>query len=61
MVSGSCCKEKRRGGGRFAGGVFVCLAREEGGAGVGVGRLRFEKQTTVICLRGGLSNVFQLQ
>lgn len=24
------------------------------------GRLRFERQTTVICLRGGLSDVFQL-
>lgn len=46
------------GGGGAAGGVFVCLAREEGGWRVG--RLRFEKQTTVICLRGGLSNVFQL-
>lgn len=42
----------------MAGGVFVYLGR--GGGAVVAGRLRFEKQTTVICLRGGLSDVLQL-
>lgn len=52
-------EKRREGGGRVAGGVFVYLAKGGGCGGV-AGRLRFEKQTTVICLRGGLSDVFLL-
>lgn len=53
---GSGVEKSKRGGGGVAGGmcvcVFVCMFRRW--------QLRILKQTTVICLKGSLSTVFEL-